>query len=176
MERPRRSNGQLLPIPIDGRFWSKVHKTDKCWIWTGARKPSGYGDTWFQNNHENTHRVAWILTYGEIPRGKQVLHHCDNPPCVNPTHLFLGTAKHNMQDAAQKRRLFVQRFPHRNAINSAKLTPEEVLYIRKSNLGSKAIAELFEVSQRTIQEIRNGTTWKPKLLSYRRRSRTHDAD
>lgn len=94
------------------RFWSKVNKTDACWLWTGA--VSGrlkYGS--FANGRVNrngrmvawplaAHRVAWLLTHGFLPEGQSVLHHCDVPRCVNPSHLFLGTQSHNMRDASAK--------------------------------------------------------------------------
>ena len=101
---PRRRNGQLRPIPINQRFWLKVRKTGTCWLWTGAHKPTGYGDAWYRNRRQNAHRVAWQLLRGRIPKGKFVLHQCDTPACVNPGHLFLGTQKVNMTDCIQKGR------------------------------------------------------------------------
>lgn len=75
-----------------------------CVEWEGARHPQGYGRTWVDGKSRRAHRVAWEETNGPIPEGMWVLHKCDNPPCVNIDHLFLGTAKDNAQDTVQKGR------------------------------------------------------------------------
>lgn len=98
------------------RFWGKVNKTseNKCWEWTGYTLPpfiksftdsdKGYGRFWFLNKFWLAHRVSWFIKNGEIPDGLCVLHTCDNPPCVNPNHLFLGTKKDNSEDMITKGR------------------------------------------------------------------------
>lgn len=101
---------------LAARFWEKVDRAEGCWLWTGA-KSSGYGK--IQRGQRGAgyvwaHRVAWELTVGPIPDGLQVLHACDNPPCVNPAHLFLGTRSDNMRDAASKGRLRTQKLDKRN--------------------------------------------------------------
>lgn len=83
-------------------FWSMVAKSDGCWVWTGTRWSTGYGRL---VGGRAAHRVAWELTNGPIPRGLLVCHHCDNPPCCRPDHLFLGTSKDNAMDASAKGRL-----------------------------------------------------------------------
>jgi hypothetical protein len=88
------------------RFWSKVDKTDGCWLWTAYRNGHGYGKVSINGTPRRAHRVAWELTHGEIPEGMDVLHSCDNPPCVNPAHLHLGTHTTNMREMfARKRRV-----------------------------------------------------------------------
>lgn len=91
--------------PIEVRFWLKVDKSnvEGCWLWKGASNGRGYGV--MVKGRQRTyfaHRVAWEITYGEIPAGLSVCHHCDNPSCVRVDHLFLGTQKDNMLDAWAK--------------------------------------------------------------------------
>ena len=91
------------------RFWPKVNMGGApdylyCELWAAYRDKGGYGIFWFQGKQQGAHRVSWILEFGEIPEGEQVLHHCDNPPCVNPEHLYLGTPKDNMADMVKRGR------------------------------------------------------------------------
>ncbi len=87
------------------RFWSKVQIGDEnsCWLWKGARQPRGYGLILHLGTVQLANRIAWLLTYRELP-ALNVLHHCDNPPCVNPRHLFLGTHQDNALDRESKGR------------------------------------------------------------------------
>lgn len=92
-------------IDINKRFWEKVKKTESCWLWTGAQKIDGYGTCYYKGTNHQAHRVSWELLRGPIAPGLFVLHECDNPPCVNPEHLKVGTQKQNMQDCARRGRL-----------------------------------------------------------------------
>ena len=148
-------------------FWRKVDRKSygKCWEWIGCVGDSGYGQGGTRNNRYSAHRFSWELHYGEIPNGLLVCHHCDNPSCVNPKHLFIGTQKDNINDMDKKGR----RKPHRenpklrgeNNINS-KLTEEKVLEILKLK-GEKPVVEIskqYNVCYTTIYNIFKGTTWK----------------
>lgn len=91
--------------PIAVRFWAHVAKGDGCWEYTGARGTFGYGNVNIgASRYDRAHRVSWRLTHGAIPGGMQVLHRCDNPPCVRPDHLFLGTPSDNVRDMMGKAR------------------------------------------------------------------------
>jgi hypothetical protein len=98
-------------LSLATRFWAKVDKRgpDECWEWTGARQPQGYGTIgvylgYRSYGYARSNRVAWELMRGPVPDGLHVLHSCDNPPCVNPNHLFLGTALDNIHDCIDKGR------------------------------------------------------------------------
>jgi hypothetical protein len=86
------------------KFWNKVKKSDGCWEWTGHTGSKGYGRFRVNNKFYGAHRFSWMLTNGEIPKGIFVCHQCDNPSCVRPSHLFLGTPKDNTQDMIRKKR------------------------------------------------------------------------
>jgi len=101
------------------------------------------------------HRVTWEIVNGPIPDGLLVLHHCDNPPCTNPIHLFLGTIKDNSHDAMHKGRL-----PHGERVSGSKLTPEIIRLIRDSTDGQYDLAERFGVNQSHISRIRSRQVWR----------------
>jgi hypothetical protein len=94
---------------LEQRFWDKVVKSELCWLWSGARNPKGYGRFYANGKFHNAHRFALILSGIVVPNNSQACHHCDNPPCVRPSHLFVGTKSENMKDAIRKGRVVV---PH----------------------------------------------------------------
>jgi hypothetical protein len=104
----KRQKAKLKNITFEDRFLQKVLKTENCWLWTGSKIPKGYGkfQTVISKNkykQEYSHRISYELFVGKI-ENKCVLHTCDNPSCVNPKHLFLGTQKENIEDRQQKGR------------------------------------------------------------------------
>ncbi len=90
--------------PFEPYFWSLVVKSDGCWTWIGGKDGHGYGRVWRNGRRQGAHRVSYELSIGPIHDGLHVCHHCDNPVCVKPSHLFLGTRSDNMTDCTNKGR------------------------------------------------------------------------
>lgn len=177
--------------PLDARFWTYGcrHPLTGCLEWQRRRDSNGYGRIWSEGHEELAHRVAWKLTNGPIPDGLFVCHKCDNPPCFDPEHLFLGTQTDNVRDAAQKGRLvsgdrhparlypdFVKRgddhparlHPERMARGSqhgnAVLTESQVLAIRQEyqfrKMSYRALALKYGVGETTIASIIRRKYWQ----------------
>ena len=148
-----------MKTTIEKRFWEKVEKTKTCWFWNAYKNEHGYGHFSIGKKKFKAPRMAWELTSGKIPHGLWVLHHCDNPPCVNPTHLFLGTRKDNNSDMKQKGR---QARGERNG--SAKLNERTVREMRRvyaeGNISLKKLATQFGVTFHPAQRIISGNGWK----------------
>ena len=148
------------------RFWRKVNigKEDECWLWKVGKDKYGYGT--FNVNYEIflAHRIAYELTCGSIPDGLCVLHKCDNPPCCNPAHLFLGTRADNNKDKKEKGRAPRSMGRKGEANSMAKLTIIEVKAIREEyamkNVTQATLARKYDVYQGTIQKIVTRKHWK----------------
>ena len=163
------------------RFWSKVNKNGPvmpemdtpCWVWTGSRNTDGYGSIGTGSRRDGTrrteyaHRVAWVVQFGTIPEGKQVLHRCDHPPCVR--HLFLGDHVANMDDMATKGR---RRSVTGEAHPSARLTAVEVQAIRaryaRGGVSQKSLAQACGVGPAQVGRIVRGERWRPMGIAERR--------
>lgn len=149
---------------IEERFWSKVDKNgpNGCWVWN-AMLSKGYGKFKYRGKMSPAPRVAWELTNGPIPDGLFVCHDCpdgDNPRCVNPAHMFLGTPKDNTQDMIKKGR---SRNARGEAQGNAKLDDARVLEIRELYAGGSVtqaqLADMFDVKAVTVHAIVTGRTW-----------------
>jgi hypothetical protein len=153
------------PRPVEPRFWAKVNKESSivrqgmtpCWIWTGgddgrSETGEGYGKFKYGDRYVRAHRVAYILTHGEIGEGLSVMHRCDNPKCVNPDHLQPGTHAQNMADKVAKGRSSGwSRKP------SARLTDEQILEIYNSDKPNRQLAREFGLaSTGSVRAIKNG--------------------
>lgn len=159
------------------RFWNRVKKSNGCWLWKGALNESGYGRFGIggdSNKDWLAHRVSWVISFGSIPDGMFICHHCDTPSCVNPAHLFLGTGKDNHEDAVKKGRKLVntldywrKRHPDlilRGEQNSCvRLTEEDVIQMRRlhaTGIARHKLARLFRVSQTAAAQAILRKTWK----------------
>lgn len=139
------------------RFWGRVEKRglDECWLWTGSVQSNGYGRFWAGRN-VGAHRYSYVLANGSSPGDKYVCHKCDNPPCVNPAHLFLGTPAENQADMRAKGRGGIFD-PAKHP--SVKLNEALVRAIKRSAIRTSILAAEYGVSPSTISEIRGGTKW-----------------
>ncbi len=142
------------------RFWSKVQKTPTCWLWTGSLDSHGYGQIGYKRTTKLAHRVMWYLEHGAFQKAIFILHSCDTPACVNPSHLFEGTQTINMRDMASKHRGV---YPHLKgeASGRSRLTNSQVLRIRElyRTTSQKELAKLYGVCKGTIQHIVRFKTW-----------------
>lgn len=155
---------------FEKRFWANVVKgteifspfvSTPCWEWNGQKDKHGYGQMCKEGKTVRTHRISFELHKGKIPVDHGVLHHCDNPPCVNPDHLFVGTQLDNMRDRNLKGRTAVFRgSDHKNA----KITEPIVLEMRKlysdGVYSQRQIGEIYGVSQAHVSDIVRGGYWK----------------
>lgn len=154
----------------ESRFWPRVAVggPEECWLWNGSRTPDGYGQITVGSARDGTaarvhpHRLAWVLANGEIPDGLHVCHACDNPPCCNPQHLWIGTHADNMHDMISKGRKGTRTGRCLGETNGrAKLTEREVEEIRARRPAEtqRALAAEYGVSQSHIGAIEHGRRW-----------------
>ena len=140
------------------KFLQFVVRAEGCWGWTGPSHNAGYGQIYHDNMDFLAHRVAYELFIGQIPDGMHVLHHCDNPPCTNPTHLFLGTHADNMHDMVVKGR---SQRGERNG--RARLTEDQVLEIRAAytngDVLQRELAHQYGIATSLVSRIVNRKIW-----------------
>lgn len=143
------------------RFIDKIRRgtSEECWEWTASKTSFGYGKLLVDGKLVGAHRLAFELWQGAIPAGLSVLHSCDNPSCVNPNHLFLGTQKDNIQDCIAKRRL-CPGAGVRHARSS--FTEKQILEIRElaQHISHRELARRMGVSSQCIDSIVRRRTWK----------------
>ena len=154
------------------RFWHKVDvdlNNNACWKWNAYTDKYGYGRFSLGRITAQAHRVAYIINRGDIPDGMQILHKCDNPPCVNPNHLFSGTNLDNVNDKVRKGRQYKAgrlkghdtSLGHKNGMS--KLTDEDVIkikfHLKEDILNQRQLSEIFNVSEAQISRIKSGKRW-----------------
>ena len=133
---------------LSSRVWSRADQLGptECWPWKGNRNGYGYGRLWMPSGREEmAHKLVWAIAHGPVPPGIFVCHHCDNPPCCNPDHLFLGTPKDNSVDASTKGRMG----------RKTQLTPEQVSFLRTCPLSNSKAAEVIGKSKALVQWVRS---------------------
>lgn len=129
-----------LHVPASIRFWDHVDKSGDCWLWTGAVDYHGYGRVGFKGTSYPANRVAWIYTHGD-PGKLYVCHKCDNTLCCRPDHMYLGTCKENLHDAARKQGWPMQKYGEKEY--------SQIREYRAAGMTMRAIAERVGVSQAT---------------------------
>lgn len=143
--------------PAGDRFWPRVQRSLGCWEWTGRRSRRGYGEFDVNGGRVQAHRMAWALAHGPIPHGLLVCHSCDNPACVRPDHLFLGTQSDNMRDMAAKGR---HAYPSGEAHPQARVSDEQADEIRAlyecGDLSQAALGTRFGICQTQVSRIVRG--------------------
>lgn len=143
------------------RFWKQVdiihERPDCCWEWKGYRKNDGYGRVTIDSKDCMSHRVAYQLKIGQIPDGMLVCHSCDNPPCCNPSHLFVGSHSDNMKDMASKKR--GKKIGIKGDANiHSKLSDDKVYEMRSlylSGMPTRKLVKLFGLSRTQTIRITN---------------------
>lgn len=149
--------------PLEERFWRFVEKSDGCWAWTGNKSRAGYGRISIGPKtlgYVQAHRLSWELHQKQkIPDGMVVMHKCDNPNCVNPEHLSIGTYKENTLDMISKGRKKVVA-PVGEGNGKSLLTADQAREIKESTLSMAELARKFGVSPNCVRGVKIGRTWK----------------
>lgn len=135
---------------------SATRRTGECCEWVGYCNDDGYGRRKINGVTWLIHRLMWTLVNGKIPKGKLILHSCDNPPCINPEHLFVGTSKDNTTDCITK-----GRFPNLKGESNpaAKLTLGQVSALKQDTRSLRAIARDYGISYTHVSNIKLGRAW-----------------
>ena|SRR3990167_364687 len=139
------------------RFWEKVKKTSGCWEWLGLKVGRGYGQISCSGKMIITSRYSYMLHKGEVPKGLEVCHSCDNPSCVNPEHLWLGTHKDNMKDAREKGRYIKEN--NGRAKHKLKDIPQIKAMYATGKYSQRKLGEMWGVSHTNIYAIVNNKLW-----------------
>lgn len=148
-------------MKIEEKFWSRVKKTKSCWNWTAGKFTGGYGCMPIPiKKSVCAHRFSWEIHNGPIPKGFFVCHKCDNPSCVRPDHLFLGTPKDNMVDKAKKGRQYRPTGLLHHAAKINEVDVREIRRLRKEGISYQEIMKIYGLCKSAICNIANRKRWK----------------
>lgn len=159
----------MAEIVIDGSILHRFLKylpdempESECWKWQGSKHKTGYGQLSHkkQRTVHKAHRLAYVIAKGDIPDGMMICHTCDNPACVNPSHLYAGTAKDNFKDMIERDRHVPPPHVPGSKCGMALLDEEKVRYIRSSDKTPEELAEKFNVKPRTIRAVISRQNWR----------------
>jgi len=156
------------PEQIKQKFWKNTNKkkSNECWDWMPCRDKTEYGALFINQKKHKAHRYSYELHYGKIPKGKIICHRCDNPSCVNPNHLFLGTHADNSADRSAK-----NRHAYGEKTGSSKLTVKQVLDIKElldKKIKYKVVKKKYNISCSTVYCIKSGKYWKHAIEMYKK--------
>ncbi len=144
------------------RFWNKVsiYSENECWHWNGSKKPSGHGivtTNRYFNERTQAHRLAYLWEYGDFDRSKIIRHTCDNPSCVNPNHLIIGTHSDNIRDYCERQ------LPYKDTERLDRILNKEAVKVikwyLKQGTTARKLAKLYKVHESTIKGIKSGKNW-----------------
>lgn len=141
-------------IPAMARLGGRLRHEGDCLVWTGGTNANGYGQIVSDKKKVYVHRLVWESMFGPVPEGKEVGHHCDNPPCVLPAHLFLTTSQGNKDDMVTK-----GRSRHGERHWNVRLTADDVKAIRARPEAAHELAAEYGVGARHIRKIQQGLRW-----------------
>ena len=153
-----------LPLPLSEKVLSSFYRMTKkdveenCWLWSGKKNRWGYGKQKIGGKEYIASRLSWYIHNGKDPKSLEVCHRCNNPSCVNPKHLYLGTHAENLRDAG------IDGLMPRGSKNpGSKLTEDQVDELKrlsKSGMSSRKLSLLFPITPRSIRRIVSGARWK----------------
>lgn len=163
------------------RLWSKINvgSKDECWIWKGAKTTAGYGVLRVNYKPRYTHRLMWMLhNKTNIPKKDCICHSCDNPPCCNPAHLFLGSQADNLKDARDKGKMEMARGINHHATELSEDDIRQIRYLGQTKMTHKDIGERFGTTRMSVNDIIHKRTWAHidpewEPLEYKSKGVTH---